>query len=139
MRGSVRKGVPPHVDRNKSPHKQKRERAKMSGGQGNPLYSSSIKRSVSYTYTSFPFFVSPIPRLFFAILSLAQPSLSLGIKTLLIHVPPHHRVQPRMDGGVEEVGAQGGYVQVQVDGTEAGPRAVASLECGFGLGASLMG
>ena len=111
----------------------------MSGGQGNSLYSSSVKRSVSYAYTSFPFFVSPIPRLFFAILSLVQPSLSLGIKTLLIHVPLHHRVQPRTDGGVEEVGAQGRYVQAQVDGTEAGPRAVASLECEFGLGASLMG
>ena len=88
------------------------------------------------TPSSFP---PSLPRLFFAIHSLAQPSLSLGIKTLHIYVPPHHRVQPRTDGGIEEAGAQGRYIQARVDGTEAGPRTVASLECGFGLGASLRG
>ena len=67
---------------------------------------------------------------------------SLGVKTLPNHAAqlctaPHHRVQPRVDGGVEEVDAEGVHVRAQVNPRGAG-RAVSPFECGFGLEACLL-
>ena len=57
---------------------------------------------------------------------------SLGVKTLPNHAAqlctaPHHRVQPRADGGVEEVDAERVHVRARVNAKGAG-RAVSGLD-----------
>jgi hypothetical protein len=67
---------------------------------------------------------------------------SLGVKTLPNHAAqlctaPHHRIQPRVDGGVEEVDAEGVHVRARMNARGAG-RAVSPFECVFGLEACLL-